>query len=184
MKRISDATPGEMPPGNAGPVSMRWGIALVLAGLALVGGLAVAGVRAVVVDASGCTVEEERLAAALASLPALGLHPPGARVVKRPYSGCDGDDRIPYAVQGFRHDLTTSRTDVASFYADAARQGGWSSVPASDDEPDGRCFAKQIQETAAQFCVRYSDDRETVTDHDEYEIEITAAYQDAQDAVR
>ncbi|WP_067129449.1 hypothetical protein [Microtetraspora malaysiensis] len=163
---------------------MRWGIALLLAGLALAGGLAVAGVRAAVVDASGCTVEEQRLAAALASLPALGLHPPGARAVKRPYSGCDGDDRIPYAVQGFRHGLTTSRADVASFYADAARNGGWSPVPASDDEPDGRCFAKQIQGTAAQFCVRYPDGRGTVTDHHEYEIEITAAYQDARDAVR
>ncbi|MFF4779151.1 hypothetical protein [Microtetraspora fusca] len=39
MKRIGDVARGEIPPRSAGPLSVRWGIVLVLAGFALVGGL-------------------------------------------------------------------------------------------------------------------------------------------------
>ncbi|MEV7012301.1 hypothetical protein [Streptosporangium sp. NPDC051022] len=101
----------------------------------------------------GCRADEDRLAAALATLGVLDAHPANATPQEERNSSCDSDDRITSVWQNYR--FSGPRADVLSFYRDIAIMDGWVLSP-DDDGEGGICFTKSFGETEADLSVDFS----------------------------
>ncbi|MFJ2034242.1 hypothetical protein [Streptosporangium sp. NPDC087985] len=102
----------------------------------------------------GCTADDDRLAASLATLSILDAHPASATPQEGRGSSCDSDDRITTVGQTYRP--SGSRADVLSFYRDIAIKDGWTPSPEDDGEGVG-CFTKSVDGRGVELSVWFLD---------------------------
>ncbi|MEV7968651.1 hypothetical protein AB0O34_22085 [Sphaerisporangium sp. NPDC088356] len=120
---------------------------------------------------SGCTADDDQLAASLATLGTLDVHPPTATPQGKRDSACETDDRVVAVWQSYRP--SGSRVDLLSFYQDFAIKEGWSPAP---DNQGGElsCFIKSIEGKDVYLSVKFpSTDREESGDG--YDVNVSAS---------
>ncbi|MCC5580260.1 hypothetical protein IMZ11_32030 [Microtetraspora sp. AC03309] len=119
----------------------------------------------------GCTADDDRLAASLATLSILDARPVNATPLEGRSSSCENDDRITTVWQTYR--LSGPRADVWSFYRDIAIKDGW--MPPPEDDGEGVvCFTKSIDGRDVELSVRFVD--ATGEKHgDDYDVDVSSS---------
>ncbi|WP_433352971.1 hypothetical protein ACQP25_06820 [Microtetraspora malaysiensis] len=131
----------------------RWVIAVLAAACIGWGALLVAPI-ALLALTYGCTADDDRLAASLATLSILDAHPVGATPQEGRSSHCENDDRITTVQQAYL--LSAPRADVLSFYREVAIKDGWTPPP-NDDGEGLICFAKSVGGREVELSLGFSD---------------------------
>ncbi|WP_433368743.1 hypothetical protein [Streptosporangium sp. CA-115845] len=115
----------------------------------------------------GCTAEDDRLAASLATLSILDAHPVTATPQGGRRSGCYGDGRLVNVLQSYRSSGPVA--DVLSFYRDAAIMDGWKPPPGEDGEGVS-CFVKSVGGRDVGFSVWVVEE-----EGEEYDVDVTSS---------
>lgn len=115
----------------------------------------------------GCTAEDDRLAASLATLSILDAHPATATPQGGRSSGCYGDGRLVNVLQSYRSSGPVA--DVLSFYRDAAIMDGWKPPPGEDGEGVS-CFVKSVGGRDVGFSVWVVKE-----EGEEYDVDVTSS---------
>lgn len=113
----------------------------VLVAVCVGGGAALVALVAFLAPAEGCTAEDDRFAASLATLGILDARPVNATPQGGRSSDCYSDGRIVTVGQSYRSSGPVA--DVLSFYRDAALMDGWRPPP-EDDGEEVSCFTKSV----------------------------------------
>ncbi|MFI6456656.1 hypothetical protein ACIBF6_34475 [Streptosporangium amethystogenes] len=135
------------------------------------GGAALVALVASLMLPDGCTAEDDRLAASLATLSILDAHPVAATPQGERASGCYDDGRIVNVLQSYR--FSGPVADVLSFYRDAALMDGWR--PAPRDGGEGvSCFVKSVGGRDVGFSV-WVMEADGAGRGDDYDVDVTSS---------
>ncbi|MER5627076.1 hypothetical protein ABT061_39245 [Streptosporangium sp. NPDC002544] len=131
------------------------------------GAAALVALVAFLMRPDGCTAEDDRLAASLATLSILDAHPATATPQGGRRSGCYGDGRLVNVLQSYRSSGPVA--DVLSFYRDAAIMDGWKPPPGEGREGVS-CFVKSVGGRDVGFSVWVVKE-----EGEEYDVDVTSS---------
>lgn len=142
----------------------------VLVAVCVGGGAALVALVAFLALPEGCTAEDDRLAASLATLGILDARPVNATPQGGRSSDCHGDGRIVTAGQSYRSSGPVA--EVLSFYRDAAITDGWKPSP-EDDGEEVSCFTKSVGGRDVDLSVWFPEEG-----GDAYDVDVSASITD------